>query len=72
MTAGAAKGAARADRAADRRASSGRTGCAVAVVLVTIVVTSLLGLVNPYLLKLLIDVAIPQQDFALLDALRRR
>src|SRR4051794_18150550 len=39
---------------------------AVAVVLATIVVTSLLGLVNPYLLKLLIDVAIPQRDFALL------
>ena len=34
--------------------------------LATIVVTSLLGLVNPYLLKLLIDVAIPQRDFALL------
>jgi ATP-binding cassette subfamily B protein len=39
---------------------------AVAAVLATIVVTSLLGLVNPYLLKLLIDVAIPQRDFALL------
>ena len=31
---------------------------AVSAVLVAIVVTSLLGLVNPYLLKLLIDVAI--------------
>jgi ATP-binding cassette subfamily B protein len=41
---------------------------AVAAVLATIVVTSLLGLVNPYLLKLLIDVAIPQRDFALLTA----
>src|SRR3954451_14748385 len=39
---------------------------AVGAVLATIVVTSLLGLVNPYLLKLLIDVAIPQRDFALL------
>jgi len=39
---------------------------AVSAVLVTIVITSLLGLVNPYLLKLLIDVAIPQRDFALL------
>src|SRR3954452_9485157 len=39
---------------------------AVAAVLATIVVTSLLGLVNPYLLKLLIDVAIPQRDFGLL------
>src|SRR5438034_10883344 len=39
---------------------------AVSSVLVTIVITSLLGLVNPYLLKLLIDVAIPQRDFALL------
>ena len=39
---------------------------AVAVVLFTIVVTSLLGLINPYLLKLLIDEAIPQKDFRLL------
>ena len=36
----------------------------VAVVLVAILVTSLLGLVNPYLLKLLIDDAIPQRDWA--------
>jgi ATP-binding cassette subfamily B protein len=40
---------------------------AVGAVLATIVVTSLLGLVNPYLLKLLIDVAIPERDFALLN-----
>ena len=39
---------------------------AVAAVLFTIVVTSLLGLINPYLLKLLIDEAIPQKDFGLL------
>jgi len=40
---------------------------AVGLVLVTIVVTSLLGLINPYLLKLLIDEAIPQRDFGLLN-----
>ena len=40
---------------------------AVAAVLATIVVTSLLGLVNPYLLKLLIDVAIPRRDWSLLN-----
>ena len=40
---------------------------AVAAVLATIVVTSLLGLVNPYLLKLLIDEAIPQRDWGLLN-----
>jgi ATP-binding cassette subfamily B protein len=39
---------------------------AVLAVLATIVVTSLLGLVNPFLLKQLIDIAIPQHDFALL------
>src|SRR5690242_15613200 len=39
---------------------------AVLAVLATIVVTSLLGLVNPFLLKQLIDVAIPNRDFALL------
>jgi len=39
----------------------------VAVVLATIVITSVLGLVNPLLLKLLLDVAIPQQDLALLN-----
>jgi ATP-binding cassette, subfamily B, bacterial len=39
----------------------------VAVVLVAIVITSLLGLINPYLLKLLIDEAIPRRDFGLLN-----
>jgi ATP-binding cassette subfamily B protein len=39
----------------------------VTIVLVTIVVTSLLGLVNPYLLKLLIDEALPRRDFSLLN-----
>ncbi|MFL5778363.1 MAG: ABC transporter ATP-binding protein [Chloroflexota bacterium] len=39
----------------------------VAVVLVAIVVTSLIGLINPILLKLLIDVAIPQKDLFLLN-----
>jgi ATP-binding cassette subfamily B protein len=40
---------------------------AVAAVLATIVLTSLLGLINPYLLKLLIDEALPQRDFSLLN-----
>jgi ATP-binding cassette, subfamily B, bacterial len=40
---------------------------AVAAALATIIVTSLLGLINPYLLKLLIDEALPQQDFGLLN-----
>ena len=39
---------------------------AVSAVLFTIVVTSLLGIINPYLLKLLIDEAIPQQNLQLL------
>ena len=39
--------------------------------LLTIVVTSFLGLINPYLLKLLIDDAIPSRDFAKLNLLRR-
>ncbi|MEO8625486.1 MAG: ABC transporter ATP-binding protein, partial [Candidatus Limnocylindrales bacterium] len=39
----------------------------VAAVLATIVLTSLLGLINPYLLKLLIDEALPQRDFGLLN-----
>jgi ATP-binding cassette subfamily B protein len=39
----------------------------VALVMVTIIATSFLGIINPYLLKLLIDVAIPQQNFALLN-----
>jgi ATP-binding cassette subfamily B protein len=38
----------------------------VAVVLVAILLTSFIGLINPYLLKLLIDVAIPQRDLQLL------
>ena len=40
---------------------------AVSAVLLTIVVTSLLGLINPYLLKLLIDEALPQRDIGLLN-----
>jgi len=39
----------------------------VLLVLLTIVVTSLLGLVNPYLLKLLIDDALPSRDLGLLN-----
>ena len=39
----------------------------VAVVLVAILATSLLGLVNPILLKLLIDEALPKLDFGLLN-----
>jgi ATP-binding cassette subfamily B protein len=39
----------------------------VAIVLLSIIVTSFLGLVNPYLLKALLDVAIPQKDQALLN-----
>ena len=39
----------------------------VGIVLVAIVVTSLLGLINPLLLKALIDVAIPEQDWFLLN-----
>ncbi len=39
----------------------------VVFVLLTIVITSLLGLINPYLLKLLIDEALPQRDFGLLN-----
>jgi ATP-binding cassette, subfamily B, bacterial len=39
----------------------------VAVVLVAIAITSFLGLINPLLLKLLIDVAIPRLDFGLLN-----
>ncbi len=39
----------------------------VVVVLVAITITSLLGLINPYLLKLLIDEAIPRRDFGLLN-----
>ena len=39
----------------------------VAVVLVAILFTSLIGLINPILLKLLIDIAIPQRDWVLLN-----
>ena len=39
----------------------------IAIVLVAILSTSLIGLANPYLLKLLIDEAIPRQDFGLLN-----
>jgi ATP-binding cassette subfamily B protein len=39
----------------------------VAIVLSAIVLTSFIGLINPILLKLLIDVAIPQRDFGLLN-----
>jgi ATP-binding cassette subfamily B protein len=39
----------------------------VMVVLVAILLTSLIGLINPYLLKLLIDEAIPKRDFGLLN-----
>src|SRR6185503_20340404 len=39
----------------------------VAVVLGAILFTSLIGLINPILLKLLIDIAIPQRDFGLLN-----
>jgi ATP-binding cassette subfamily B protein len=39
----------------------------VGVVLVAILFTSLIGLVNPILLKLLIDIAIPQRDWGLLN-----
>ena len=39
----------------------------VLVVLVAILFTSLIGLVNPILLKLLIDIAIPERDWGLLN-----
>ena len=39
----------------------------VIVVLVAILATSLIGLINPLLLKLLIDDAIPNLDFGLLN-----
>src|SRR5690606_39953805 len=39
----------------------------IALVLVAILITSGLGLINPYLLKLIIDTAIPQRDMALLN-----
>jgi ATP-binding cassette subfamily B protein len=39
----------------------------VAIVLVAILATSLIGLINPILLKLLIDIAIPERDWFLLN-----
>jgi ATP-binding cassette subfamily B protein len=39
----------------------------VGVVLVAILFTSLIGLINPILLKLLIDIAIPERDWGLLN-----
>jgi ATP-binding cassette subfamily B protein len=39
----------------------------VAIVLLTIVLTSLLGLINPFLLKALIDDALPEQNLAKLN-----
>jgi ATP-binding cassette, subfamily B, bacterial len=39
----------------------------VAVVLAAILLTSFIGLINPILLKLLIDIAIPQRDWGLLN-----
>jgi ATP-binding cassette subfamily B protein len=42
-------------------------GPQVLVVLVAILLTSFIGLINPILLKLLIDIAIPEQDWFLLN-----
>jgi ATP-binding cassette subfamily B protein len=39
----------------------------VAIVLMAILFTSLIGLINPILLKLLIDIAIPERDWGLLN-----
>ncbi|MFV2061992.1 MAG: ABC transporter ATP-binding protein [Chloroflexota bacterium] len=41
----------------------------VVVVMVSIIVTSVLGVITPYLLKILLDEAIPDQNFALLNVL---
>ena len=41
----------------------------VVVVMASIIVTSVLGVVTPYLLKILLDEAIPEQDFFLLNVL---
>ena len=49
------------------RRSSGPTGFQVVVVLVAILATSLIGLINPYLLKLLIDDVIVGGDYAKLN-----
>ncbi len=40
---------------------------AVVVVMSSIILTALIGTINPYLLKVLIDDALPNQDFALLN-----
>jgi ATP-binding cassette subfamily B protein len=42
---------------------------AVSLVMASIVLTALMGVINPYLLKLLIDEAIPNQDLQQLNAL---
>src|SRR5437899_7671878 len=39
----------------------------IAIVLVAILLTSFIGLINPILLKLLIDIAIPKRDWVLLN-----
>jgi ATP-binding cassette subfamily B protein len=39
----------------------------VAIVLIAILATSFIGLINPILLKLLIDIAIPERNFGLLN-----
>jgi ATP-binding cassette subfamily B protein len=62
----------RAQRARTLRRIAGFFGpyrAQVGLVMVSIVVTSLLGVVNPYLLKLLLDEAIPQRDLGQLNLL---
>ena len=60
----------------ERRGQDDPDGCStffrpyraqVAVVLFAILLTSFIGLINPLLLKQLIDVAIPQKDWSLLQ-----
>ena len=77
----AARGAASADLTISRRFPKERRGrtlrrivgffkpykAQVAVVLVAILLTSFIGLINPILLKLLIDIAIPERDWGLLN-----
>lgn len=41
----------------------------VLLVMATIIVTSILGVITPYLLKVLLDVAIPEEDFSLLNVI---
>ena len=41
----------------------------VLLVMASIIVTSVLGVITPYLLKVLLDVAIPEQDFFLLNVI---